>query len=98
MTAFDVHETILQATLQTKRRDRIGQSLFGQLPDERRQCHTTAGIPKKYCNLLVPTKVKPKTCTMMVEPPSVHSFYADIAQTNRPTWPKCRKEQKKASR
>ncbi len=31
---------------------------------------------------------------MMVEPPSVHSFYADIMKPNRPSWPKCYAEDK----
>eukprot|EP00957_Ditylum_brightwellii_P154430 11751766-Ditylum_brightwellii.AAC.1 len=34
-----------------------------------------------------------KQCTFMPEPPSIQSFYADIAKDNRPVWPKCEKEE-----
>ncbi len=89
VTPFDVHETILDATMKKTRKERLGNSLLHKLPDRRKKCLTTEGIPEKYCNLLQPIDTKSDTCTTMVEPPSVHSFYADILQSNRPSWPQC---------
>ncbi len=93
VTPYDVHETILDVSLGAERKaDQIGSSLLHPLPHNRAKCHETPGIPDRFCSLLNGPKKnnKNKKCTMMREPPSVHSFYSDIIQMNRPSWPKCK--------
>jgi hypothetical protein len=106
-TPFDVHETILDVSaLNHEYAGIIGNSLLKALPKTRESCKSTPGIPKKFCDLFqgqerkfskiavtaVKKPVKEKQCSLMHEPPSVNSFYADIPRENRPSWPKCTKE------
>jgi hypothetical protein len=92
VTPFDVHETILDVTLQQRRNDHTGSSLLQPLPDHRKMCNETPGIPEHFCSMLTPKINGEKMCTFMSEPPSVHSFYADILRENRPSWPTCTRE------
>jgi len=94
ITPFDVHETILDAALQRMGNGMIGKSLLRPLTNDREYCRTTPGIPPKFCTILNPkNETNQKKCTFMPEIPSVHSFYSDIAKKNRPSWPKCEKEE-----
>ena len=94
ITPFDVHETILHATLQRIGNGMIGKSLLRPLTNDHDYCQTTPGIPPKYCSILNPENEKnKKRCTFMPGIPSVHSFYADISKKNRPSWPKCEKDE-----
>ena len=94
VTPLDVHETVLDATLQRRRSNRLGTSLLQPLSDDRKDCSKTPGIPQRFCSLLNPTKKQEKKCTFMSEPPSIQSFYADIPKQNKLSWPKCVKEEK----
>ena len=105
-TILDVTSSSNAATTRKEKRkdwsndvhqERLGSSLVGSstLPSSRTQCHTTPGIPKRFCDLLAMNQttltVSEPKCTFMREPPSVLSFYADIPRQNRPSWPKCSK-------
>jgi hypothetical protein len=95
-TPFDVHETILDATLQRSSDGTIGKSLLRPLGKERLHCDTTPGVPRRFCEILNPIGDKPKKCTFIPGPPSVFSFYADISREHRPSWPECTRDEGKS--
>jgi len=94
VTPYDVHETITEMTIQPYQ-GRIGNSLLHPLPIDRMECLTTPGIPDRFCSILTSPKHPLKKCTYMpTYPPSIHNFYADITRERRPSWPKCKAEDK----
>ena len=95
-TPFDVHATILDVILGKQYNDQtqtdsLGISLATH-PERhnnlssRVKCGNNPAIPTEFCNLL--QKSKENTCTFMLDPPSIFSYYSDIPPTNRPRWPR----------
>ena len=106
-TPFDVYETILDGTaLHNTKSSEVGTSLLKKLPDSRKSCWSTPGIPTRFCELfsgqsvvkdglqLYPRKNQEK-CNFMPTVPSVLSFYADIPRGNRPSFPECKSKHSK---
>ena len=101
-TPFDVYDTIVDGTaLQNTMSSELGSSLLKKLPDSRKNCISTPGIPSKFCELLSGRPVikdglelylrkDQEQCKFMPTVPSVLSFYADIPRENRPSFPECK--------
>lgn len=88
VTAFDVHETILDVLLQTSSKNELGASIAKMLPKTKRnRCDTTIAIPQEFCSLIQRSNTIHGECKFMTDPPSVLSFYSDIPARNRPVWP-----------
>ncbi|CAB9504937.1 Protein of unknown function (DUF229) [Seminavis robusta] len=86
-TPFDVHETIVHALIPEAMRDATGSSLLQPLPETRKVCSTTDGVPTYVCDLL--SRQDEKENIMMPPPPSVMSFYADMPRVNKRATPLC---------
>lgn len=87
-TPFDVYETLSDALLSETRFDSSwrqqskGTTLLRRLEDDRQKCNTTKGIPLYICDILELNQSS-SAFTMMPNPPSVMSFYADIPHWNK---------------
>lgn len=85
VTPFDVHTTLLDATLGNaqKRKDALhGVSLLSTLPSSRQVCRETKEIPEQFCDLF-DLGTKQKISSEIPSPPSILSFYADIPKESR---------------
>lgn len=96
VTPFDVHETLMDISLQpaTENSDIIGYSLLHPLSADRKTCRNTPGIPRRFCHskeMHQPMGTLPTaSCQFMPHPPSTVSFFSDIPRANRPIWPNCK--------
>lgn len=110
VTAFDVHETIMDALDlsvvddddDSKRNNVVddttvvGKSLLRPLNKKSRSsCWNMPEIPRDHCELVEgrEQQYSSSSCKLAKEPPSAHSFYTDIPKTQRPSWPKCDKQE-----
>ena len=93
-TPFDLHETLINVTLNAaSSKSVVGTSLLTDLPEERRSCRTTPGIPSNHCDVVensgsnIPVSVNSKTanaCRPSIPPPlPVLSFFSDINMDHR---------------
>ena len=93
-TLWDYYKTILDISWSgvepSSQLELAGASLLRALPDDRNACSTTAGIPSQICAVLNGNSTKE---TMMPNPPSVLSFYADIPPAHKLMTPICNAEQ-----
>ena len=93
-TLWDFFETILDFTVSeaepTSHFEGTGSSLLRALPSDRNACSTTAGISSQICAVLEGNST---TKTMMPNPPSVLSFYADIPTAHKLMTPICNAKQ-----
>lgn len=92
-TAYDVHETLVEVLSgegeesAPEEGHKLGLSLLKPLPESRTRCSTTPSIPSHFCSLIDHEKPSSDQCNfMMMDPPSIFSYYSDIPQTNRPKW------------
>lgn len=91
-TPFDVYATLMNHLVGKAKSTGHGLSLFTPLPEERKYCTSTTLIPHFVCETLQGVR-EPGSATMMLNPPSVLSFYSDIPEENKNILEECTTQQ-----